>query len=512
MVKRVSVRPRLGFVGGGRGVACHVGARLLADLADNVGLARALSEAMADTKVRRRGRDRGRVLADAAVMVADGGESICDISVLAGRPEVFGEVASPSTLWRAPEAAGGRIEEIEAARAHTRRRVWAAGADPGFCVIDIDAALVESHSDKQAAAGTCKGGFGFCPLLGCLDAAGECLAGVLRAGSAGSDTAADHVEVLSEALDQIPVDPHSTEVIARADTAGCARAFLNECRARGVRFCVGHPLSIDIAQAITEVGDKHWRRAISADGEELLDRADVAETTDHTDLSQFPAGCRMIARRELPHRGAQLNSTDADGHRFQAPVTDIADNDADSTDIAYTEALHRGRGRAERQITDHNNTGLAKLASHCLAINAAWLQITMCGHDLPAWTKLLALDEDPAKTEPERLRYCLLHTAGRIVNTGRRRTCKLPNDWPRTPHLLAAHQRIHNLPPLIRTRVRGHPDTAAHTVRPTRTRNPNPHPEPAPRTAPTRPRSATNPTPAAAPPTQPQRLPPTTAY
>lgn len=449
MVKGISTRPRLGFCGGGRGLVCHAGARLLADLADNVGLTQALSVAMAPTKQRGRGHDRGRVLVDAAVMVADGGEAICDIAVLAGRPQLFGPVASPSTLWRALEAAGGRIEEIKAARAEARRRAWAAGADPGFYVIDIDATLVESHSDKQGAAGTYKGGFGFHPLLAYLDATGECLAAVLRPGNAGSNTAADHIQVLKDALEQIPVDPHSTEVTARADTAGCTKAFLAECRQRGVRFCVGHPLSIEIAQAIARVPDARWQQALSADGTEHRDHAQVAEITKHTDLSQFPDGCRMIARREQPHPGAQLTFTDAGGHRFQVLVTDIADNDDNGTDIAYIEALHRGRGRAERQISDHKTTGLAKLPSHSLAINAAWLQITACGHDLLAWTKLLALDGALARSEPKRLRYCLLHTAARITQTGRRRTCKLDNDWPWTPHLIAAHQRIHNLPLLI---------------------------------------------------------------
>ena len=43
-----------------------------------------------------------------------------------------------------------------------------------------------------AAAGTYKGGVGFHPLMACLDATGECLAGVGRSGNAGSNTATDH--------------------------------------------------------------------------------------------------------------------------------------------------------------------------------------------------------------------------------------------------------------------------------------------------------------------------------
>ena len=130
MVKHTGTRPRFEFTGGGRGLAVHVGARLLADLADNAGLTAALSEAMDGTKVRQRGHDRGRVPADAAVMIADGGETICDIAAMARQPRLFGEVASAPTLWRTLDAAVGRVERIEAARAQARR-VWAAARTRG---------------------------------------------------------------------------------------------------------------------------------------------------------------------------------------------------------------------------------------------------------------------------------------------------------------------------------------------------------------------------------------------
>jgi Transposase DDE domain group 1 len=163
---------------------------------------------------------------------------------------------------------------------------------------------------------------------------------------------------------------------------------------------------------------------MSADGAELREHAEVVEITDRVDLSGWPPGCRMIARREDPHPGAQLTFTDVDGHRFQVFVTDLAD-----TDIAYLEALYRGRGRAERQICDTKATGLTNLPSYSFAINHTWLQLTLVAHDLLAWTRLLALDGDLA-AEPKRLRYCLFHTAGHLITTGRQRICRLSNTWP----------------------------------------------------------------------------------
>ena len=442
MVKRNRRRPVVKITGGGTGIVNHAGARLLADLAEAVGLTAALSTAMAPTKQRRRGHDRGEVLVDVAVMIADGGDTISDVAVLRNQPDLFGDVASHATVWRTLDAVDdASLARIKTARAQARARAWAAGADPGFYVIDIDATLVGAHSEKEQAAPTYKRGFGFHPLLAYLDATGEALAGVLRPGNAGSGTAADHVAVLDDALDQLPVDPTAVEVIARADSAGWSHGFVDHCRQRRVRFVIGHRLDVDVANVLVDVPEQAWIPAISADGSELREHAEVVEITDLVDLSGWPDGCRMIARREDPHPGAQLTFTDIDGHRFQLFVTDLAD-----TDIAYLEALYRGRGRAERQICDTKTTGLTNLPSHSFAINHTWLQLALTAHDLLAWTRLLALDGDLATAEPKRLRYCLFHTAGHVITTGRRRICRLSATWPWTTDLVAAFTRVHTLP------------------------------------------------------------------
>ena len=104
MVKRSRRRGRVLVSADGSNVVSHVGARLLADLADAVGLTEGLSAAMAPTKQRRRGYDRGEVLVDLAVMIADGGDAISDLAVLRNQPDLFGEVASTPTAWRTLES------------------------------------------------------------------------------------------------------------------------------------------------------------------------------------------------------------------------------------------------------------------------------------------------------------------------------------------------------------------------------------------------------------------------
>lgn len=440
-MKRNPDRPRLKVTADGKHVVGHVGARLLSDLSDATGLTDALSLAMAPTKKRRRGHDRGHVLVDVAVMIADGGDAISDLAVLRDQPDLFGTVASTPTAWRTLEAidadALGRIAE---ARAVARRKVWAAGADPGFYVIDFDGTLITSHSDKEKAAATYKRGFGFHPLLAFLDATGEALAGILRPGNAGSNTTADHVELLALALAQLPVDPTVVEVVARADSAALTHGFIDACRNAHVRFSVGHDLTGPIRSACLRIPRRRWVPAITADGQAERDGAEVAEITELVDLSRWPDGTRAIARREEPHPGAQLTFTDVDGHRFQVFITDQTD-----PDIAYLEALQRGRGRAEKLICDAKDTGLTNLPSADFAINAAWLTTALMAHDLLAWCRLVVLDGELAKAEPKRLRYCLLHAAGVIARGGRRTRLRLSDTWPWARELLAAFTRVDNL-------------------------------------------------------------------
>jgi Transposase DDE domain group 1 len=425
---------------GGQGVVAHAGARLLCDLADELGLSDALSEAMAPTKQRRRGHDRGKVLVDMAVAIADGATTLSDLRVLADQPQLFGQVASVPTTWRTLEAIDASAQaRIASARAKARSEAWAAGLDPGFYVIDLDATLVGAHSEKEGAAPNYKHGFGFSPLIAFLDATGEPLAARLRPGNAAPGNAEDHVIVLDEALAQLPIDPSTGEVIARTDAAGCSHRFTEACVERNVRFVVGHKLSAELAAVVTQMPMKRWQKSISADGTDERESGEVAEITDLVDLSSWSEGTRMIARRELPHPGAQLTFSDIDGYRYQVFITDHQE-----ADVCFLEGLYRGRGRCERRICDTKDTGLANLPSASFAINAAWLALVLVAGDLLVWLKGLCLENELARAEPKRLRYSLLHTAGVLVHSARRTTLRIAQGWPWADDLVAAFTRLPN--------------------------------------------------------------------
>lgn len=380
-------------------------------------------------------------------------------------PELFGPVASDPTAWRVVDSVDNqRREAIAAARTDARRRAWEAGLRPGWIVMDLDASLIDAHSDKHRAAPTYKHGFGFHPLLVYLDGTGEALAGRLRPGNAGANTAADQIIVLDDALAQLPVrtlaaDPEGGEwMLLRADSASCTHAFVTALRRRGVEFSIGFPLTLDVTTALGAVAESAWRPCITHDMEER-EGAECAEITAALDLSAWPEGTRVIARREDPHPGAQFIFTDIDGHRFQCFMTDSPD-----PDLAYLEARHRGHARVEGRIRVAKDLGLRKLPFFDFTANAAWVELVLVAQDLLAWTKGLCLQGTLAAAEPKRLRYTLLHTAGRITRHARTTTLHLPRTWPWAQDLLAAFRRVRALFDAGLSLIAEHPSAASTSL------------------------------------------------
>ena len=263
----------------------------------------------------------------------------------------------------------GLLEAIRAARAKALAKAWDAGARPEELILDIDASLLIAHSEKEGAAGDYKGGFGFHPLLCYLDETGEPLAGLLRPGNAGANTAADHFEVLQMALEQeLPEADLGREILVRTDIGGRTHAFTQDCRDAGIRFSVGFDLDRPVREAIAP----HSRSALDGlrtQGQDeapgRAERRGRREATDLIDLSGWPEGSRLIVRRERPHPGAQLSFTDyKTGHRFKAFITDQGGDR-----LAAFEVRHRRRARVEDAIGVDKETGMRRMPFPAFAQN-----------------------------------------------------------------------------------------------------------------------------------------------
>ena len=427
----------------GDGLVSHAGSALLARVADKAGLTRALSAALSEPGLRAGSHDRGRVVRDLAVMLADGGDCLADLGAVADQAALFGPVASTSTAFRIIDRIAyvpGLLDVVRDAHARARERVWKLAGAPDRLTIDLDATLITSHSEKQGAAGTFKHGYGFHPMLAYADETGEALAGELRPGNAGANTATDQIMVAEQAVAQIPTAHIETiKIVLRVDSAGASHELLDWAREGEIRFSVGYDLTETVRGAIVDIPDGAWAASLEQDGAERPN-GQIAEITDSLDLESWPAGTRVLVRRERAHPGAQLTFTDHDGHRFQAILTDQTGNPAE------IERDHRGRARVEDHIRNDKDTGLRNLPFRDFEHNRVWLELVRLAHDLIAWTQRLLLTGELAKAEPKRLRYRLLHVAGRLAFHARSAHLRLQRSWPWAADLAAAFAALKALP------------------------------------------------------------------
>jgi hypothetical protein len=390
------------------------------------------------------------------VALALGGDCLADVAMLRAQPELFGPVASDPVVSRlvtglaaeAPRA----LKAIRAARAAARQQAWdlagdaAPGADGGLVTVDTGATIVTSCSDKEQAMPTWKKTYGHHPLAVFADhgpeGAGEPLAILLRAGNAGSNTAADHIEATRLALAQLPRRLRR-RVLIRTDSGGGTHDYLAWLARPGRRlpYSVGFTITGDIQDAILKVPARAWTPAYDADGQ-VRPGAWVAEITGMLDLSGWPKGMRVIIRKERPHPGAQLRFTDIDGHRFTAFATST-----NGGQLADLELRHRRRARCEDRIRCAKDTGLRNLPLHGYAQNQIWCEIVALACELLAWTQMLALTGPARRWEPKRLRLRILTCAGRIVRGGRRLRLRLAASWPWASQITAAITRLQALAP-----------------------------------------------------------------
>lgn len=428
----------------GTGVVSHAGTGMLPELAHDTGLVAGVTSVLADTYGGPWVHAPGRVFADLAVAIADGADCVSHIEVLGDRHEIAGPIASMPTTWRLLDRIDTvHLPRVRAARAAARERAWAAGAGPdlaGLVQIDFDATITIAHSEKENAAKTWKKTFGMHPLLAFLDrpevSGGEGLAGLLRPGNAGSNTAADHITVLDLALASLPAqarprpdDPDSPRVVARSDSAGATHAFARACRDRGVWFSFGFPVDTRIQQIVDRVPAGCWAPAVETDGG-IRDGAWVAEVTGLLDLSTWPKRSRVVLRKERPHPGAQLSFTEADGMRITAFITDIPDKVIPGQS-AGLELNHRQHARVEDRIREAKNAGLRNLPCRGFDENAAWLETLLTAIDLVCWAKLLGFGDTPALAHAEiaTFRNLVLHVAARITHGARYIRVRIDHTW-----------------------------------------------------------------------------------
>ncbi|SMY05221.1 Transposase DDE domain-containing protein [Brevibacterium sp. 239c] len=413
----------------------QAGGLLLTETVHTSGLGHHLKSALARWKKPFAVHDPAKTLLDLAITLALGGDALSDSTALRDEPDLYGPVASKATITRIIQALAADVDQgltaINAARAAARQRVWelagkhAPNHDANAhnpMVIDIDASLITAHSEKESAKPTYKKGFGFHPLLAFIDhgqaGTGEPVAEILRPGNAGSNTAADHIQLVKLVLNQLPgSNPRpGKSVLIRTDTAGGTHNFIEFLTKRRLSYSVGWMLpenTPELYHQLTELGA--WESAYDTNGDPR-DGADVAELTGVLDLDEWPDGMRVIVRRERPHPGAQLRFDDVDGYRLTAFATNTS-----AGQLAELEVRHRSRARCEDRIRIAKDSGLRNFPLQGFDQNRLWLAVVALAGEIEAWKSLLAFpDHEIRRWEPKKLRMHVYAVPATIARTARR--------------------------------------------------------------------------------------------
>jgi len=403
--KTTGFYPRLRVDSRGGSAVGQAGGVLLTSTIRAAGLDVGLSAALAPWRPANAVHDPAKVLVDLAITLALGGDTCSDLAVVRAEPAVFGPVASDPTLSRTIARLAADVEKvlpaIDRARAAARAQVWAAAGThaPDHdvdarrpVVVDVDATLVTAHSEKENAKPTFKKGFGFHPLCAFLDhgaaGTGEPLAIALRPGNAGSNTAADHITVISQALRQLPGGRAGKSVLVRIDGAGSTHKVIDWLTGRRLAYSVGFTLPDNTPDLLARIPKDVWTPAYDAH-DQIRDGACVAELTHLMDLTGWPTGMRVIVRKERPHPGAQLRFGDVDGTRITAFATNTTRGQ-----LPDLELRHRRRARCEDRIRTAKDTGLNNLPLASFNANQIWCAVVALAAEIRPRLRATARSHD----------------------------------------------------------------------------------------------------------------------
>ena len=315
-------------------------------------------------------------------------------------------------------------------------------------------------SDKQGAAPTWKMGFGFHPLAAWCMNTRECLDMLLRPGNAGSNTFADHKEVLGRALKQVPAG-FRRRVMIRIDGAGASHELVKHLLTlssprRTVLFTCGWMITASDEAAIAAVPAGAWKPGVRQDGSPEDDK-DTAEITGLMSRAEnWPGGLRWIARRVKPSRRHKRNMTAYEkktGWKYSVTCTNVPDTGMEgvpgSHHPQFIDVLHRDHATVETNgVRTAKAMGLRNLPSKTWQVNKGWVLAANIAADLTAWTRLLGFHDQPdlRDAEPGTLRYRIWSIPARLVRHARRRILKISPDWPWQDAFITCWNRLCALP------------------------------------------------------------------
>ena len=445
----------------GEGVVSHAGAELLREMAGFTGLIDAWDRALIGTYKAMPIHFPGTVLADLAVAIADGADSISDLKSLRDQPVLFGPVASTSTAWRVLDrVAEAHLSKLRAGRATARAAAWAAGAAPDLSrelCLDIDATIVIAHSEKELASRDVEAHVRLSSTLVLLGSPRDLLGrGARRHRARGKGGVQHHrrphlcahhgPRCTSRSGPAQKRRPRWSPPLGAGRRGGGHPWLRRVLPGAGVAFSFGFAIDENVRKAIVSLAQerlgrgnrRRWRgarrrlggrdhrrpRSLGLAGGIPGDRAQGASPP------RRPAQPLRRDRRTAPHRlHLRRENGQARPLLFRSPGS------------KYATAAH---ARVEDRIRQAKAAGLRNLPCKLAPENHAWLECVLAAFDLVAWSKLICFFDEPALAHCEiaAFRYRVLHMAARITRGGRVVRLRLDRTWAWSKQLALGFTRL----------------------------------------------------------------------
>jgi hypothetical protein len=232
----------------------------------------------------------------------------------------------------------------------------------------------------------------------------ESLAMLLRPGNAGSNTVSDHIQVLGDAIAQLPVS-YRRKILIRIDGAGATHDLVKHLEQmnrswRSVKFTVGWTITDTDETAIEQLPETAWTDSLQQDGT-AIGQAHTAELTGlNQRVDNWIAGLRLVVRRTKPSARHAKNLTAPErrtGWRYAIVATNIHRiwGIPGSHQPHWLDAPHRAHAGVEDRVRTNKAMGLRKLPSKDWTVNQGWVLAANIAADLDAWTRLLGLHDQP---------------------------------------------------------------------------------------------------------------------
>jgi hypothetical protein len=383
-------------------LSSHAGLALLADFAQQLGVAQVLDDEL-HVKQRERGYRESEAVLSLSHNLISGGSCLLDLEVLRG--DVGTRQLLGQARLMAPTTAGEFLRKFDIGDIHDLYRVHQrlqarvrSHQTATCCTLDVDSSVYEQVSTrKQGSVKAYNGEIGYHPFFVFWAEERELVLSHLRRGSAY--TSSKFAWCLKAALKSLPVDLPKK---LRADSGLYDRKVVAFCEARHITFGITADQTAPLLDAIAAIPEPRWQD---------LTRYELAQVAEfHYRPQQWPHAYRYVVKRELRENKQ---------HQLYFHYHVVVTND-ESSSADQLLAWHLQHADMENLIKEHKHGfSLEKLPTQNFHANWAYLLIGQLAFNLVAWFKKLILPPDYHHATVKTIRHHVLNVAGKIVRTAR---------------------------------------------------------------------------------------------